>query len=88
MSSVRKRRGAQISIKNSERHAARIDWWGNITLAGALTLIMIGITSGIQPYQHHAMSWAIVPLGMKAAAALPVRPAILRSKSSISGPSP
>ena len=40
-----------------ERRAARVDWWGNLTFAGGLTAVMIGVTTGIQPYGHHAMSW-------------------------------
>ena len=42
---------------NGERHRARIDWWGNVTFAVGLSAILIGITSGIQPYHHHAMGW-------------------------------
>jgi MFS family permease len=41
-----------------ERRPARVDWWGNLTFAAGLVALMIGITSGIQPYGHHAMSWA------------------------------
>ena len=41
-----------------ERHAARIDWWGNLCFAAGLIAVMVGITSGIQPYGHHAMSWS------------------------------
>jgi MFS family permease len=41
-----------------ERRAARIDWWGNLSFAAGLILVMIGITYGIQPYGHHAMGWA------------------------------
>jgi MFS family permease len=41
-----------------ERRAARIDWAGNLTFAVALTAVMIGVTSGIEPYGHHAMSWS------------------------------
>jgi MFS family permease len=41
-----------------ERHAARIDWWGNLFFAAGLIAVMVGITSGIQPYGHHAMSWS------------------------------
>jgi MFS family permease len=41
----------------AERRPARIDWWGNLTFAVGLILVMVGITSGIQPYGHHAMSW-------------------------------
>ncbi|HVU72380.1 MAG TPA: MFS transporter [Mycobacteriales bacterium] len=41
----------------SERHRARIDWWGNITFAVGLILVMIGITYGIEPYGGHDMGW-------------------------------
>ncbi len=40
-----------------ERRPARIDWWGNLTFAIGLIVLMVGITTGIQPYHHHAMSW-------------------------------
>ncbi|MGH9205151.1 MAG: MFS transporter, partial [Acidimicrobiales bacterium] len=40
-----------------ERVNARIDWWGNTTLATGLVLILVGITYGIQPYGHHSMGW-------------------------------
>ncbi len=39
------------------RRREPIDWWGNATFAVGLTLVMIGITSGIQPYGHAAMGW-------------------------------
>jgi MFS family permease len=42
---------------NGERHPGRIDWWGNITFAVGLSLVLIGITNGIQPYHGHAMGW-------------------------------
>jgi MFS family permease len=35
----------------------RIDWWGNLTFAGGLSAILIGITNGIHPYRGHAMGW-------------------------------
>jgi MFS family permease len=41
----------------AERRPARIDWWGNLTFAVGLIAVMVGITSGIQPYGRHAMSW-------------------------------
>src|SRR5579862_9277136 len=41
----------------ADRRPARIDWWGNLTYAAGLVALMIGITTGIQPYGHHAMSW-------------------------------
>ena len=34
-----------------------IDWAGNVTFAGGLILVMIGITYGIQPYGGHTMGW-------------------------------
>src|SRR5882757_1311981 len=33
-----------------ERHAAKLDWWGNITFATGLISVLVGITYGIQPY--------------------------------------
>jgi MFS family permease len=42
---------------NGERHPARIDWWGNITFAVGLSAVLIGITTGIQPYRGHTMGW-------------------------------
>ena len=40
-----------------ERRPARIDWWGNLTFAVGLVALMVGITTGIQPYGGHAMGW-------------------------------
>jgi MFS family permease len=42
---------------NGERHPGRIDWWGNVTFALGLGSILIAITNGLQPYQHHTMGW-------------------------------
>src|SRR6202161_1490050 len=39
------------------RGPAKIDWWGNVTFAAGLILVMIGITYGIEPYGQHAMGW-------------------------------
>ena len=36
---------------------ARIDWWGNVTFALGLILIMIAVTYGIRPYGHSATGW-------------------------------
>jgi MFS family permease len=41
----------------SERHPARIDWWGNLTFALGLIAVMVGITYGIRPYGGHVMGW-------------------------------
>jgi MFS family permease len=42
---------------NGVRSPSRIDWWGNILFAVGLTLILIGITYGIEPYGTSAMGW-------------------------------
>jgi MFS family permease len=34
-----------------------IDWLGNVTFAGGLVLVMIGVTYGIQPYHGASMGW-------------------------------
>ena len=45
-----------------ERHAASIDWAGNITFAAGLILVMIGITQGIEPANGHPMGWTSFPV--------------------------
>ncbi|HEY3550063.1 MAG TPA: MFS transporter [Gaiellaceae bacterium] len=39
------------------RKPGKVDWWGNVTLAAGLVLLMVGITYGIQPYGAHTMGW-------------------------------
>jgi len=39
------------------RRPGRIDWWGNLTFATGLVVLMVGITYGIQPYGGHTMGW-------------------------------
>src|ERR1700684_2093539 len=41
----------------SARRPAKIDWWGNVTFAAGLILVMIGITYGIEPYGADTMGW-------------------------------
>ncbi|WP_425604850.1 MFS transporter [Actinomycetospora termitidis] len=49
---------AYVKLRETgERHAARIDWWGNITFAVGLVAVLVGITYGIQPYGGHVMGW-------------------------------
>src|SRR5271154_7084932 len=49
---------AYTSLRDlSERHPARIDWWGNLTFAAGLSAVMVGITYGIRPYNGHVMGW-------------------------------
>ncbi|MEO3744292.1 MFS transporter [Plantactinospora sp. B5E13] len=43
--------------ENRVRVRARIDWWGNLTFAIGLTVLLAGITYGIQPYGGHTMGW-------------------------------
>ena len=39
------------------RRATTVDWWGNLTFAAGLIMVLIGITYGIQPYAGHTMGW-------------------------------
>jgi MFS family permease len=39
------------------RHPARIDWIGNVTFAAGLSMVLVGVTSGLQPYGGSAMGW-------------------------------
>ncbi len=43
--------------ERGERHPAKIDWWGNLTFAVGLILVLVSITYGIQPFGGHAMGW-------------------------------
>jgi MFS family permease len=49
---------AYMKLKETgHRTQARVDWWGNVTFAAGLILILIAITYGIQPYGGHTMGW-------------------------------
>jgi MFS family permease len=49
---------AYLALRDvGERHAARIDWAGNVTFAIGLSLILIGVTYGIAPYGSSTMGW-------------------------------
>jgi MFS family permease len=39
------------------RQRARIDWVGNLTFAAGLAMVLIGVTSGLQPYGGSSMGW-------------------------------
>ncbi|HWK29945.1 MAG TPA: MFS transporter [Solirubrobacter sp.] len=39
------------------RHRAPIDWWGNVTFALGLILVMVAVTHGIRPANGHALGW-------------------------------
>lgn len=50
---------AYIKLREvGSRREARMDWWGNITFAAGLILVLIGITYGIQPSGGHTMGWS------------------------------
>jgi MFS family permease len=47
-------------LRLEERSVPRrrpIDWWGNVTFALGLVLIMVAVTYGIRPYGAHATGW-------------------------------
>ncbi len=39
------------------RRHSHIDWWGNLTFAAGLVMILVGITYGLLPYGGHTMGW-------------------------------
>jgi MFS family permease len=41
----------------ADRHAARLDWPGNLTFAAGLVFVMIGLTYGIEPHGGSEMGW-------------------------------
>jgi EmrB/QacA subfamily drug resistance transporter len=41
-----------------KRHAAKIDWLGNITFAGGLLALMFGLTEALTPYGDQTMGWS------------------------------
>ena len=49
---------AYLKLRDSGvRRREPVDWWGNVSFAVGLTLLMVGITGGIQPYRSHTMGW-------------------------------
>ncbi len=42
---------------NGVRRRTAMDWWGNMTFAGGLIALLVGITYGIQPYGGRTMGW-------------------------------
>jgi len=43
--------------ERSKPKRASIDWWGNLTFALGLVLVMVAVTYGIRPYGGHATGW-------------------------------
>jgi MFS family permease len=49
---------AYVSMKDfAPTRKSKIDWWGNITFAVGLVLILVGVNDGIQPYHDQLMAW-------------------------------
>jgi MFS family permease len=44
--------------ERSKPRPASVDWWGNVTFALGLILIMVSVTYGIRPYGSHATGWS------------------------------
>jgi len=40
-----------------DRRPSKVDWLGNVTFAVGLSVLLAGITYGIQPYGDHATGW-------------------------------
>ena len=47
----------KLEERSQPRHAS-VDWWGNITFAAGLILIMVSVTFGIRPYGSDATGWS------------------------------
>jgi MFS family permease len=43
--------------ERSQPKRSSIDWWGNVTFALGLVLVMVAVTYGIRPYHGHATGW-------------------------------
>jgi MFS family permease len=43
--------------ERSEPRRRPVDWWGNVTFALGLVLVMVAITYGIRPYGGHSTGW-------------------------------
>jgi MFS family permease len=49
---------AYLKLEELGHHSrARIDWWGNLTFAVGLVLLMVAVTYGIRPYGSHPTGW-------------------------------
>jgi MFS family permease len=67
--------------ERSKPRPASIDWWGNLTFAVGLILIMVSVTYGIRPYGGHPTGWTsprVIGLLLGGAASLAAFAAIER----------
>jgi MFS family permease len=55
--------------ERSEPRRVPIDWWGNVTFALGLVLIMVSVTYGIRPYGDSPTGWGSPLVGMLLAGA-------------------
>jgi MFS family permease len=46
----------KLEERSTPKHA-KVDWWGNVTFALGLILIMVSVTYGIRPYGSAATGW-------------------------------
>jgi MFS family permease len=54
---------AHLKLRDTgRRQRAKVDWAGNLTFAGGLILVMIGITYGIEPADGKVMGWTSGPV--------------------------
>jgi MFS family permease len=54
---------AHLKLRDAgRRQRAKVDWAGNLTFAGGLILVMIGITYGIEPADGKVMGWTSGPV--------------------------
>ena len=44
--------------ERSEPRRVSVDWWGNVTFAVGLVLVMVSVTYGIRPWNGHATGWS------------------------------
>ncbi len=47
----------KLEERSDAASARRVDWWGNLTFALGLVLIMVSVTYGIRPYGADATGW-------------------------------
>ena len=47
----------KLEERSVPKHAS-IDWWGNVTFALGLILVMVAVTYGIRPYGLHPTGWS------------------------------
>ncbi|HTN61035.1 MAG TPA: MFS transporter [Devosia sp.] len=48
---------ASLRDKAAPQKRGGLDWWGNITFAIGLVLVLVGVNDGIQPYGTDLMAW-------------------------------